>query len=455
MARDSASRGDKGLKYLKMHEKHNFTWVDARTPFAYERSILQGLPLGERRPDARERFSARMADPSVSRASPAGGTSLLSARAPTGALVLDDGTTFFGRGLGHVGSAVGEVCFVTAMTGYQETLTDPSFAGQIVTFTFPHIGIVGANPEDMETTTPAARGAVLRMSPTEPSNFRAAEKLDAWLKRTGLVAIAGLDTRRLTRRIRDLGAATGVVLHAPDGALGVEAAKAEAAAWPGLEGMDLAKEVTCAAPYLWDETPWALGHGHGKQIAPTKKIVAIDYGAKHNILRHLAGRGGAVEVVPATLPAADILARKPDGVFLSNGPGDPAATGAYATPILQELVRSGVPIFGICLGHQLLAQALGAKTSKMAIGHRGANQPVKDLATDRVEITSQNHGFAVERESLPDGVVESHVSLFDGSNEGLRVEGRPIFSVQYHPEASPGPHDSSYLFDRFIEAIDA
>ena len=395
-----------------------------------------------------------MADTSGSAASPGPGAALLSARAPTGALVLDDGAVFYGAGLGAEGTATGEVCFVTAMSGYQETLTDPSFAGQIVTFTFPHIGIVGANPEDMETVTPAARGAVMRMDPTDPSNFRAVERIDAWMKRMNMVGLAGLDTRRLTRRIRDGGAPTGVILHAADGAFDLPAAQAAAQAWPGLEGMDLAKEVTCRQPYDWDISPWALGQGFGRQTAPRRKVVAIDFGAKHNILRHLAGRGAAVEVVPATTSADDILARKPDGVFLSNGPGDPAATAEYAVPTLQALVRSGVPIFGICLGHQLLATALGAKTAKMSIGHRGANQPVKDLTTEKVEITSQNHGFAVQQDSLPDGVVETHVSLFDGSNEGLRVEGKPIFSVQYHPEASPGPHDSAYLFDRFMRAID-
>ncbi len=395
-----------------------------------------------------------MTDQSGNAASPGSGAPFNSAREPTGALVLSDGAVFRGIGLGAEGHAVGEVCFVTAMSGYQETLTDPSFAGQIVTFTFPHIGIVGANAEDMETTTPAARGVIMRMDPTEPSNFRAAESIDPWLKRMNLIGLAGLDTRRLTRRIRAGGAPTGVIVHAADGNLDLARAAAEAAGWPGLEGMDLAKSVTCAAPYAWDTTPWALGAGFGRQTAPKRKIVAIDYGAKHNILRHLAGRGNAVEVVPATMSAEAILARKPDGVFLSNGPGDPAATGRYATPILQALVRSGVPIFGICLGHQLLAQALGAKTAKMAIGHRGANQPVKDLDTGRVEITSQNHGFAVQPASFGADIVETHVSLFDGSNEGLRVKDRPIFSVQYHPEASPGPHDSRHLFDRFMSVID-
>ncbi len=395
-----------------------------------------------------------MAGLSGSAASPGSGAPADSTRALTGALVLADGAVFRGRGLGAAGQAVGEVCFVTAMSGYQETLTDPSFAGQIVSFTFPHIGIVGANVEDMEATTPAARGVVMRMDPTDPSNFRAAERIDVWLKRMNLVGLAGIDTRRLTRRIRDGGAPTGVIVNAPDGAADLEGAIAEAQAWPGLEGMDLAREVTCRQPYMWDQTLWAIGEGYGRQAAPRRKIVAIDYGAKHNILRSLASRGAAVEVVPATMSAEDILARRPDGVFLSNGPGDPAATAEYARPILQGLIRSGVPIFGICLGHQLLAQALGARTAKMSIGHRGANQPVKDLETGKVEITSQNHGFAVQPDSFADDVVQTHVSLFDGSNEGLKVIGRPIFSVQYHPEASPGPHDSGYLFDRFMQAID-
>jgi len=395
-----------------------------------------------------------MAEHSGSAATLDGSAASVFARRKTAALVLEDGTVFHGTGFGATGVSVGEVCFVTAMTGYQETLTDPSFAGQIVTFTFPHVGIVGVNDEDMEAKASAARGVVLRMDPTEPSNFRAMGHFDAWAKQHGLIGLAGLDTRRLTRRIRLGGAPAGAIVHAADGAPDIAAAKAEAAAWPGLEGMDLAKTVACTAPYLWDQTSWALGAGYGRQSAPRRKIVAIDYGAKLNILRHLATRGCAVEVVPPTMTAADILARKPDGVFLSNGPGDPAATATYATPILQDLLRSGAPIFGICLGHQLLAHALGAKTAKMAIGHRGANQPVKDLTTGKVEITSQNHGFAVEPSSFPAGVVQSHVSLFDGSNEGLAVEGRPIFSVQYHPEASPGPHDSAYLFDRFMARID-
>jgi len=374
---------------------------------------------------------------------------------PTALLVLADGTVVRGRGLGAEGKAVGEVCFNTSMTGYQEIMTDPSYAGQIITFTFPHIGNVGANPEDIETVTPAARGAVLATDITEPSNWRAAQHFDAWLKSHRLSAIAGVDTRALTRKIRDGGAPNGVIVHAKDGRFDIPALVAEAKAWPGLDGMDLAKDVTCRQTYHWDETSWTLGRGYGKQAAPKLKVVAIDYGAKRNILRCLATAGCDVTVVPATASADDVLQHKPDGVFLSNGPGDPAATGAYAVPVIQELMRKELPIFGICLGHQMLALALGAKTRKMERGHRGANHPVKDLATGRVEITSQNHGFEVMAESLPQNVTVTHVSLFDGTNEGIAVAGKPIFSVQYHPEASPGPQDSHYLFQRFVETIAA
>ena len=373
----------------------------------------------------------------------------------TGALVLADGTALWGRGLGARGRAVGEVCFNTSITGYQEILTDPSYAGQIITFTFPHIGNVGANPEDIETQTPAARGLVLRAGITEPSNWRAAQHLDDWLKARNLVGIAGIDTRALTRRIRDLGAPQGCIAHDPKGALDPATLGAEAAAWPGLEGMDLAQEVTCRQSYYWNQTAWALGRGYGTLEAPRHHVVAVDYGAKRNILRCLAALGCRVTVVPADTGAADILRRKPDGVFLSNGPGDPAATGVYAVPAIQELLSAGVPIFGICLGHQMLALALGATTRKMHLGHRGANHPVKDLASGRVEITSQNHGFVVDSETLPEGVEVSHVSLFDGTNEGLRLKDRPVFSVQYHPEASPGPRDSHYLFERFVAMIEA
>ncbi|HVT53069.1 MAG TPA: glutamine-hydrolyzing carbamoyl-phosphate synthase small subunit [Dongiaceae bacterium] len=374
---------------------------------------------------------------------------------PTALLVLADGTVIKGRGLGAEGKAVGEVCFNTSMTGYQEIMTDPSYAGQIITFTFPHIGNTGANPEDIETTTPAARGAVLATDITEPANWRAAQHFDAWLRSYHLPAIAGIDTRALTRRIRDGGAPNGVIAHSKSGEFDIPGLIAEAKAWPGLDGMDLAKDVTCRQTYHWDETAWSLNGGYGKQTAPKLKVVAIDYGAKRNILRCLATAGFDVTVVPATATIDDVLAHKPDGVFLSNGPGDPAATGEYAVPVIKALMAKELPIFGICLGHQMLALALGGKTRKMARGHRGANHPVKDLATGKVEITSQNHGFEVMAESLPSNVKVTHVSLFDGTNEGIEVEGRPIFSVQYHPEASPGPQDSHYLFQRFVEKIEA
>jgi len=376
-------------------------------------------------------------------------------RGATAALVLADGTVFWGRGIGAAGTVVGEVCFNTAITGYQEILTDPSYAGQIITFTFPHIGNVGTNPEDLETGTPAARGLVLRTDITEPSNWRATQHLDGWLKANGLVGVTGVDTRRLTRRVRDGGAPNGALCFAPDGRLDVAGLRAKAAAWPGLEGMDLAKEVSCLQSYDWDQTCWTFGRGYGRRQGPARfHVVAVDYGAKRNILRCLASAGCQVTVVPATATAEDILRHDPDGVFLSNGPGDPAATGQYAVPTIRALLDRGLPIFGICLGHQMLALALGARTEKMHLGHRGANHPVKDLATGKVEITSQNHGFVVVRDSLPKGVVETHSSLFDGSVEGLKVEGRPVFSVQYHPEASPGPQDSHYLFDRFVKLLE-
>ena len=373
----------------------------------------------------------------------------------TAVLVLADGTVLRGRGIGATGTAVGEVCFNTSMTGYQEILTDPSYAGQIITFTFPHIGNVGANAEDIEAVRPAARGLVIRADISQPSNWRAARPLDDWLKAQGLIGLAGLDTRALTRRIREGGAPNGCLAHAPDGHFDLEALRAKAAAWPGLEGMDLAAEVTCRQSYRWDQTRWALGCGPGRLEAPRFHVVAVDYGAKHNILRCLSSLGCRVTVVPAATAAEDILDHRPDGIFLSNGPGDPAATGATAIPVITRLLASGLPIFGICLGHQILALASGARTTKMHLGHRGANHPVKDLASGRVEITSQNHGFVVVEDSLPAGVEPTHVSLFDGSNEGLRVRGRPVFSVQYHPEASPGPHDSHYLFERFVGLMEA
>ncbi|HEV8032989.1 MAG TPA: glutamine-hydrolyzing carbamoyl-phosphate synthase small subunit [Stellaceae bacterium] len=367
------------------------------------------------------------------------------------ALVLSDGMVFWGRGLGAGGSAVGEVCFNTSITGYQEILTDPSYAGQIITFTFPHIGNVGANAEDIETATPAARGLVLRTAITEPANYRAAQSLDQWLRSHGIVGLSGVDTRCLTRHIRDLGAPNGVISYRPDGELDIAAMREEALAWPGLEGMDLARDVTCRQTYDWTETVWRRESGYGRQEAPRFHVVTVDYGAKRNILRMLAEHGCRITVVPATASTEDILRHEPDGIFLSNGPGDPAATGEYAVPVLRDLIETGKPIFGICLGHQMLALALGGRTRKMERGHRGANHPVQDKLTGKVEITSQNHGFVVDPESLPDGVEPTHTSLFDGSNEGLRLVGKPVFSVQHHPEASPGPQDSHYLFERFVD----
>ena len=375
----------------------------------------------------------------------------------TALLILDDGTRLEGHGIGAVGHAAGEVCFNTAMTGYQEILTDPSYAGQIITFTFPHIGNVGTNDEDIETVNMAAlsgvRGAVLRADITNPSNYRAVERLDAWLKKRNIIGIAGVDTRALTARIREKGMPNGVIAHQPDGFFHEPSMVAELKNFPGLEGLDLAKEVTTAQTYHWDQTPWKWNIGYGKVENPEFHIVAIDYGAKRNILRQLAEQGAKVTVVPATATAKDVLSHNPDGIFLSNGPGDPAATGKYAVPTIRALMETGKPMFGICLGHQLLGLALGGKTTKMHQGHHGANHPVKDLTTGKVEITSMNHGFAVETETLPAGVTETHVSLFDGSNAGLAVEGKPIFSVQYHPEASPGPRDSHYLFTRFVNLV--
>jgi carbamoyl-phosphate synthase small subunit len=376
---------------------------------------------------------------------------------PTGLLVLADGTLIEGKGAGAAGIAVGEVCFNTAMTGYQEILTDPSYAGQIITFTFPHIGNVGTNSEDMEAGTLAAggvRGCVLRAPITPASNWRAAQGLDAWLKARGIIAVTGVDTRALTALIREKGMPNAVIAHAPDGKFDREALRREAAAFPGMVGLDLAKDVTSGQSYGWDETAWQWGKGYGRQESPRFHVVAIDYGLKRNILRELATVGCRLTVVPATTTAAEILERKPDGVFLSNGPGDPAATGVYAVPEIKKLVASGLPVFGICLGHQMLGLALGGTTAKMHQGHHGANHPVKDFTTEKVEITSMNHGFAVDRDSLPKSVEETHVSLFDGSNCGLKVKDRPVFSVQYHPEASPGPQDSHYLFTRFVSMME-
>jgi carbamoyl-phosphate synthase small subunit len=373
---------------------------------------------------------------------------------PTACLALADGTIFYGKGFGATGDTTAELCFNTAMTGYQEIMTDPSYAGQIVTFTFPHIGNTGVTPEDDETGDPVAEGMVVKWDPTEPSNWRSVQDLDAWMSARGRIAIGGIDTRRLTRAIRQQGAPHVALSHDPEGNFDIEALVAKARGFSGLEGLDLAKTVTCAQTYRWDEMRWAWPDGYPKQDAPKHKVVAVDYGAKRNILRCLASAGCDVTVVPASATAEEILAHNPDGVFLSNGPGDPAATGEYAVPMIKQILdTTDLPVFGICLGHQMLALALGAKTIKMNHGHHGANHPVKDHTTGKVEITSMNHGFAVDAQTLPQGVEESHVSLFDGSNCGIRMTDRPVFSVQHHPEASPGPQDSFYLFERFAEAM--
>jgi len=375
---------------------------------------------------------------------------------PTACIALADGTVFFGRGFGATGQAEAELCFNTAMTGYQEIMTDPSYAGQVVTFTFPHVGNTGTTTEDDEAASPAAAGMIVKWNPTEPSNWRATEELTTWLAAAGRIGVGGIDTRRLTRAIRQQGAPHVAIAHDPEGNFDVEALVAAARKFKGLVGLDLAKDVTCAQSYHWDEMRWAWPEGHQRQTNAKFKVVAVDYGAKRNILRCLASAGCDVTVLPATASADDVLAHAPDGVFLSNGPGDPAATGAYAVPMIQGVLeRSDVPVFGICLGHQMLALALGAKTIKMNHGHHGANHPVKDLETGKVEITSMNHGFTVDSQTLPAGVKETHVSLFDGSNCGIRMVDRPVFSVQYHPEASPGPQDSYYLFERFAEAMAA
>lgn len=380
-------------------------------------------------------------------------TTVHSTAKPTACLALADGTIFYGKGFGATGTTTAELCFNTAMTGYQEIMTDPSYAGQVVTFTFPHIGNTGVNAEDDETADPVAAGMVVKWDPTDPSNWRTQDELSPWLEKRGRIGMGGIDTRRLTRAIRQQGAPHVAMAHDPDGNFDIEALVKMARDFPGLEGMDLAKDVTCAQSYVWDEMRWAWPEGYTKRDTKGFKVVAIDFGAKRNILRCLASAGCDVTVLPASATAEDVLAHKPDGVFLSNGPGDPAATGAYAVPMIKGVLAAELPVFGICLGHQMLALALGAKTIKMNHGHHGANHPVKDKDTGKVEITSMNHGFAVDAQSLPAGVVETHVSLFDGSNCGIKVTGKPVFSVQYHPEASPGPMDSYYLFERFAEAM--
>lgn len=375
---------------------------------------------------------------------------------PTACLALADGTMFHGAGFGATGQAVAELCFNTSMTGYQEIMTDPSYAGQIITFTFPHIGNVGVNPDDDEAGDPVAAGMVVKWDPTGPSNWRSTQELKAWLAARGRIAIGGIDTRRLTRLIRQQGAPHVALAHDPDGNFDVAGLVAAARGFAGLKGMDLAREVTCARSYRWDEMRWAWPEGYTRRRAPQFRVVALDYGAKRNILRCLASVGCDVTVLPATASAAEVLAHEPDGVFLSNGPGDPAATGAYAVPMIREILSDKtLPVFGICLGHQMLALALGGNTVKMNHGHHGANHPVKDMDTGKVEITSMNHGFAVDAQTLPKGVIETHRSLFDGSNCGIRLLGRPVWSVQHHPEASPGPQDSFYLFERFAAAMAA
>jgi carbamoyl-phosphate synthase small subunit len=405
----------------------------------------------------------------------------------TGLLVLADGTTVWGRGFGAEGEAVGEVVFNTAMTGYQEVMTDPSYAMQIVTFTFPHIGNVGANHEDLEADNPWALGCIVRQEVTGPSNYRAVQGFAEWMRSNGRIGLSGVDTRALTRRIREGGAPNGVIAHSARGEFDVEALVRKAREWPGLEGMDLAKEVSCRQMFRWSQGRWRHGRGYSEtpsplggegwgegalspEVAPAAEpphrtlspqgrglkrphVVAIDYGSKRNIFRNLADAGADVTVLPATASFDEVMAHKPDGIFLSNGPGDPAATGDYAVPVIRQLLETNKPLFGICLGHQLLGLAVGARTVKMHQGHRGANHPVKRLADGRVEITSMNHGFAVDRDTLPPNARESHISLFDGSNCGMELTDRPAFSVQYHPEASPGPQDSTYLFEKFVDGL--
>ena len=369
-------------------------------------------------------------------------------------LLLADGSVFFGRGVGSEGITTGEICFNTAITGYQEILTDPSYSGQIITFTFPHIGNVGTNNEDIEGQSPACKGLILQSDITEPANFRNSQHLNKWLAGHRITGLSGIDTRALTRHIRKNGAQNALICYKKEGVVDFRVLREQLRQVPSLIGMELAEGVSRKSQGTWNETEWKLHQGFGKMVRRDFKVVAIDYGAKLNILRCLVEQGCDVTIVPAKTSAEEILALRPDGIFLSNGPGDPAATGRYAIPVIKKLVASNIPLFGICLGHQLLALALGAKTEKMHQGHRGANHPVKNLATGRVEITSQNHGFVVAKDSLPRGVAITHISLFDGTIEGIELQGKPVFSVQHHPESSPGPHDSHYLFGQFIGVMD-
>jgi carbamoyl-phosphate synthase small subunit len=375
----------------------------------------------------------------------------------TGVIMFADGRVVWGQGFGAEGKAVGELCFNTAMTGYQEVMTDPSYAKQVINFTFPHIGNVGANDEDVEAAEAHALGCLVREVVTEPSNYRANQGFDDWMKKWGRIGIAGVDTRALTQLVRREGPPTVAVAHSPSGKFDLDALHKAAADWPGLEGMDLAREVSRLQVERWTGGKWNWGQGYELGDSPQGEtvphVVAVDYGSKRNIFRSLVEAGARVTVVPASASFEEIMSHKPDGFFLSNGPGDPAATGEYAVPVIKQMLETRKPLFGICLGHQILALAVGGRTSKMFQGHRGANHPVKRLADGAVEITSMNHGFAVEREGMPENVRETHVSLFDGSNCGIELTDRPAFSVQYHPEASPGPQDSFYLFEKFVRAM--
>ena len=372
----------------------------------------------------------------------------------TGILVFEDGTSFLGKGIGYEDSAVGEVCFNTSITGYQEIITDPSYSDQIINFTFPHIGNVGTNLEDDEADRAWAKGVVFNCNVTEPSNYRSIKKLDKWLKKRKIVGIVGLDTRIITNYIRDKGAPKGTIQFSSKGEHDLKKLLEKSKSWSGLLGLDLAKKVSCKSIYSWSSLKsWNKNKGYTKNKNDKYKVVAIDYGIKKNILRCFSDIDCTVTVVPANYSAEKIIKLNPDGVFLSNGPGDPAATGKYAIPIIKRLINNKIPIFGICLGHQLLSLTLGAKTKKMSLGHRGANHPVKDLSTSKVEITSQNHGFEVDPKSIPSSVKITHKSLFDGCIEGIEVKEKKVFSVQYHPEANPGPQDSKYLFSKFLKNI--